>query len=125
GVPLLASALTLGLGAVACVLSRPLARFQRAISPQRWGQQVQDWVDAERTWRRLMRGIDALSVAVTPLFQRGSLPYTLGTMLVVLIALTAPTALSQAPLPDNLVLFQHPIELLVLPVAILAAIGSA
>ncbi|WP_341856830.1 hydrogenase subunit MbhD domain-containing protein [Brachybacterium sp. GPGPB12] len=37
----------------------------------------------------------------------------------------APVALTQSPPPDNLVLFQHPVELIVLPVAALAAIGAA
>ncbi|HIY24301.1 MAG TPA: Na+/H+ antiporter subunit A [Candidatus Brachybacterium merdigallinarum] len=125
GVPLLASVVTLGLGAVLCVLARPLSAFQTRVSPERWGARWQEWIDAERAFRRLMRGMDALSMAVTPLFQRGSLPYTLGTMLVVMIGTAAPIALTQSPVPDNLVLFQHPVELLVLPVAALAAIGAA
>ncbi|WP_232820186.1 Na+/H+ antiporter subunit A [Brachybacterium sp. YJGR34] len=126
GVPLLASAVTLGLGAVLCVFARPFARLQKRLSPQRWAERpVLDAFDAERGFRWILRGVDALAVAVTPLFQRGSLPYTLGTMLVVLIALVAPVAVTRSPLPDNLVLFQHPVELIVLPVAALAALGAA
>ena len=126
GVPLLASIITLGLGALLSALARPFAKAQKKVSPQTWAAGgVVDAFDADRGFRRLLRGIDSLSVAVTPLFQRGSLPRTLGTMLVVLIALVAPVALTQSPTPDNLVLFQHPIELLVLPVAVLAAIGAA
>ncbi|MGY5765623.1 Na+/H+ antiporter subunit A [Brachybacterium sp. DNPG3] len=126
GVPLLASAVTLGTGAVLCVLARPFARLQRAVSPQTWaGDRGQEWWDAERMFRRTMRAVDTVAVAITPLFQRGSLPYTLGTMLVVMMGLTIPVALTMAPLPDNLVLFHQPVELLVLPVAALAAIGAA
>ena len=126
GVPLLLSVVTLGLGAVVCVLARPLERFQRTVSPETWGREaLQEWTDSERVFRRTMRGLDSLAVLVTPLFQRGSLPYTLGTMLLVLIGLTAPVALTQSPVPENLVLFQHPVELLVLPVAVLAAVGAA
>ena len=126
GVPLLLSALTLGLGALLCVLARPLERFQEIVSPTTWGRDgIEDWVDAERGFRRLMRWIDKLAVVVTPLFQRGSLPYTLGTMLLVLILLASPVTVATSPLPDNLVLFHHPVEVLVLPAAVAAAIGAA
>lgn len=126
GVPLLASVLTLGLGIGLCLLAKPFAQFQKRVSPQHWAEGgMTDAFDAERGFRRILRGTDALSIVATTLFQRGSLPYTLGTMLVVLVGLVAPVALSQAPLPDNLVLFQHPLELIVLPIAALAAIGAA
>src|SRR5699024_8252316 len=106
--------------------ARPFAKLQRTISPQTWGREaLQEWTDSERLFRRIMRGLDALAVVVTPLFQRGSLPYTLGMMLLVLIGLTVPVALTQTPVPTNLVLFEHPVELLVLPVAALAAVGAA
>ena len=126
GVPLLASVVTLGLGIGLSLLARPFAKLQKSVSPQRWADGgLLDAFDAERGFRRMLRGTDAVSIAVTALFQRGSLPYTLGTMLVVLVGLVAPVALSQAPLPDNLVLFQHPLELILLPVAALAALGAA
>ncbi|MGO1926640.1 MAG: Na+/H+ antiporter subunit A [Brachybacterium tyrofermentans] len=126
GIPLLASVVTLGLGIGLSLLARPFAKLQKKVSPQRWADGgLLDAFDAERGFRRILRGTDAISIAATALFQRGSLPYTLGTMLVVLIALVAPVALSQAPLPDNLVLFQHPLELILLPVVALAAIGAA
>lgn len=126
GVPLLASVVTLGAGALLAGLARPVEDLQHAISPQRWGTgRAADLVDAERGFRRLMRGVDALAVAVTPLFQRGSLPMTLGTMLLVLIAVAAPIATLRAPLPDNLVLFHHPIEIGLLVLAVFAAIGAA
>ena len=126
GVPLLASALTLALGIVLCLLPRRVSLVQKALSPLTWAsERMLDVLDAERGFRRILRTVDKLSIIITPLFQRGSLPYTLGTMLVVLLALVAPVALTQSPLPSNLVLFQHPVELIVLPVAALAAIGAA
>ncbi|OFT62648.1 NADH:ubiquinone oxidoreductase [Brachybacterium sp. HMSC06H03] len=126
GVPLLASGITLGLGLALCLIPRPVALLQKAVSPLTWApERALDVFDAERGFRRILRTVDKLSIIITPLFQRGSLPYTLGTMLVVLLALVAPVALTQSPLPDNLVLFQHPVELIVLPVAALAAIGAA
>lgn len=126
GVPLLASALALAGGAALCLVARPLERVQRALSPQRWAsERLAVLLDAERGFRRLMRAVDTAAVRITPLFQRGSLPYTLATMLLVLIALTVPVALVRAPLPDNLVIFHHPAELLLLPVMALAALGAA
>ena len=126
GVPLLASVVALGVGILACLAAKPLARFQKKVSPQSWAnEELLDRIDAERAFRRIMRLVDAAAVAITPLYQRGSLPYTLGTMLLVLIALVTPVAVSLSPVPDNLVLFHHPVELIVLPVAALAALGAA
>ena len=126
GVPLLASAVTLGLGIGLSLLARPVAVLQKRLSPQSWADGgLLEALDAERGFRRILRATDAVSIVVTTLFQRGSLPYTLGTMLVALIALVTPVALTQSPLPDNLVLFHHPLELIVLPVAGLAALGAA
>ena len=126
GVPLLASVVALGVGALLCVFAKPFARFQKKVSPQTWANdEVLDRIDAERGFRRVMRAVDSVSIAVTPLFQRGSLPYTLGTMLLVLILLVTPIAVSQSSVPDNLVLFHHPVELIILPVAALAALGAA
>jgi multicomponent Na+:H+ antiporter subunit A len=51
--------------------------------------------DAERTYYGIMRGIDRLSVEVTGLTQRGSLPIYLGVILVVLIVVPG-TALVRA-----------------------------
>lgn len=125
GVPLLASVIALAIGALMGVFARPVAKAQRALSPQSWaGGPLFEAFDAERGFRRMLRAIDGISIIATTLFQRGSLPYTLGTMLVVLIALVAPVALTQAPLPQNLVLAQHPLELIVLPVIALAALGA-
>jgi multicomponent Na+:H+ antiporter subunit A len=126
GVPLLLSGVTLGLGIVLAVLARPLERFQKAVSPQRWAETRAGVVlDAERGFRAIMRSVDSLAILVTPLYQRGSLPFTLGTMLVVMIVVAAPILILQNPVPDNLVLFMNPVELLLLAVAAVAAIGAA
>ncbi|MCG7308393.1 Na+/H+ antiporter subunit A [Brachybacterium sp. ACRRE] len=126
GVPLALSGLALGLGAVLVVLARPLERLQRAVSPQRWSEhRIGVLLDAERGFRAIMRAVDGLAILVTPLYQRGSLPFTLGTMLVVTIALAAPILIWQNPVPDNLVPFVTPVEILLLVVAAVAAIGAA
>nr|WP_283774648.1 Na+/H+ antiporter subunit A [Brachybacterium equifaecis] len=126
GVPLLLSAVTLGAGAALIALARPFEKLQRAVTPDRWaGGRLAEWTDAERGFRRLMRGVDLVAVTITPLYQRGSLPFTLGTAFVVLIALTAPILLSQAPLPANIVAHSSPVEWLLLVIAAIAAIGTA
>src|SRR5699024_7587880 len=83
--PLLASAVTLGLGIGLSLLARPVAVLQKRLSPQSWADGgLLEALDAERGFRRILRATDAVSIVVTTLFQRGSLPYTLGTMLVAL-----------------------------------------
>src|SRR5699024_166706 len=115
-VPLLASAVPLGPGLGLRLPARPVGVLQPRPSPQTWAAGgLLEALYAGRGFRRTLRATDAVSIVVTTLFQRGALPYTLGTMLVVLIALVTPVALTQSPLPDNLVLFHHPLELIVLP----------
>ncbi|MCS6712205.1 Na+/H+ antiporter subunit A [Brachybacterium sp. EF45031] len=126
GVPLLLSALTFGFGVLLAVAARPMERLQAAVSPDRFREgPLGDLVDAERGFRRLMREVDRVAVEVTPVFQRGSLPLTLGTMLLVLIALTVPTTLGALPVDNRLVLFHHPAEPLLFALATLGAIGAA
>ncbi|MDO5661766.1 MAG: Na+/H+ antiporter subunit A [Brachybacterium sp.] len=125
GIPLLLSVIALAGGAVLALLTRPFSRIQTALSPQTWGEKHLDVLDAERGFRKLMRGTDTVAVWVISLFQRGSLPYTLGTMLIVLILLTAPILASGGVLPDNLVWFFSPAEVLVLAVVAVASIGAA
>ncbi|GAB2539782.1 Na+/H+ antiporter subunit A [Brachybacterium huguangmaarense] len=126
GVPLALSVLAILLGAGLAVAAGPVERFQRAVSPAAWRDgALVDTVDAEHVFRRMMRGLDALAVRVIALFQRGSLPYTLGTMLIVLIALITPVLVGTSAVPDNLVLWFHPVEALVMVVAATAAIAAA
>lgn len=124
GIPLLLSGVTLGAGAVLIVFARRVERFQRAVSPQtiRDGA-LMEWLDAERMFRRTLRTTDALAVAITPYFQRGSLPFTLGTAFVVLIVAVA-YPIFRLDIRNNLLLFHNPAELLLLALAIAATIGA-
>lgn len=124
GVPLALSAAAILGGALLAIGARRVGAFQRAVSPQS-RPALDEWVDAEKGFRRIMRVTDRIAVAVTGLFQRGSLPYTLGTMLFVLIALTVPVAASLDGLPTNLVWFFHPAEALVLVLVLVGSIGAA
>lgn len=123
-IPLALSALTLTLGILLCLAARPVERFQRAVSPQTWGEDgAAEWLDAERLFRRSLRGLDALAVAVTPVFQRGSLPFTLGSMLMVMTLMAAAPMLG-ANIPLRLLPAHHWAEPLLLALAVAATIGA-
>src|SRR5699024_9152532 len=84
-------------------------------------------VGAARSRRRL-RAVFLISVTgyvVALLFLVAGAPDVATTQVLVETAMTVPVALTQTPVPTNLVLFEHPVELLVLPVAALAAVGAA
>src|SRR5690606_8258892 len=57
-------------------------------------------VDALRTYRAVMRGLDRASLETTGFLQRGSLPLTLGAILLVLVLLPGAAVLA-APWPDQ------------------------
>lgn len=78
--------LALGLSVICVVAGLALFWWRRPVAAAQHA--VVDRVrmpDAERTYYLVMRGIDRLSVEVTGLTQRGSLPIYLGVILVVLI----------------------------------------
>ncbi|MDO5645188.1 MAG: Na+/H+ antiporter subunit A [Dermabacter sp.] len=122
-IPFLASLTALAVGGLAAYFHRPVESFQKAVSPQShpWGHKV----DAERGFRAFMRGIDLVSVHTTAIFQRGSLPFNVGTIFLVMIALSTAILMFQPTLPANIVLYQHPAEVAVLAFAVLAALGAA
>ena len=125
GIPLLLSGIAIAGGALLALGARPMAALQHAVSPQTRGGALEEWLDAEKSFRRLLRVTDRAAVAVTGLVQRGSLPYTLGTMFVVLIVLMVPVAARIGALPDNLVPFFSPAEVGILVIAVLGSIGAA
>lgn len=69
--------------------------------------------DADRSYRRLMRGIDRLAGASTSLTQPGSLPIYLTAILTVLLVLPGTVLLTRAEWPDQWLLWDTPIQLLV------------
>ncbi|MDN3311980.1 Na+/H+ antiporter subunit A [Microbacterium oryzae] len=66
------------------------------------------------------RGIDRLSVAVTSLTQRGSLPLYVGTIFVVLVAAEAAVLLAGGEWRAELDAWQHPVQLALAPLMIVA-----
>src|SRR5699024_10631407 len=67
GLPLLASAVTLGLGIGLSLLARPVSVLQKRLSPQSWADGgLLVALDAERGFRRSLRGADAVPAAGQP-----------------------------------------------------------
>jgi multicomponent Na+:H+ antiporter subunit A len=110
---LLLSVLTLALGAAAFWwLGRGISASPRA---GRLG-------DAELAYRSLMRGVDRLAIFVTARTQRGSLPFYLSTILVVLIVAPSAALLGSASWPQRWVAWDSPLQLLVAVLAVVAAV---
>ncbi|MEL4358901.1 MULTISPECIES: Na+/H+ antiporter subunit A [unclassified Luteococcus] len=114
GTPLYLSLVTLTAGAVLVWLRRPVARLQGALPHP---------PAAVSAYRLVMRGLDRSSLEVTGFLQRGSLPLSLGLVLLVFIAMAA-NGLLGTHLPSNVRIFDEPAQLSVAVVAMLAAIGA-
>ncbi|WNB85743.1 Na+/H+ antiporter subunit A [Cellulomonas sp. ATA003] len=82
-------------------------------------------VDADRAYRRTMRKLDDFAADVTAQTQRGSLPFYLGAILIVLVALTGTALVTGTRLPDAVLwgdsVLQVIIAVLILGAAVLAA----
>jgi len=79
--PLVVSVVTIVLGIGLFVARRAVAAGQHAVTDRL------PMPDAEQTYYAVLRGVERLSVEVTGRVQRGSLPFYLGTILVVLTLL--------------------------------------
>ncbi len=77
------SLLTLALGALLIWQAKRVAVAQYRLSPRR--RDGQPLLDADRGYRRLMRGVDTVAVYVTGATQRGSLPSFIATVLGVVV----------------------------------------
>ncbi len=102
GLPLLLTAVALGGGALL---------FAWRVRVERIQQRLPIRADADLLYRRMMRRLDDLAADVTAVTQRGSLPFYLGTILLVFAAMTV-VALSTDPGlfpgPDDVRLWDTP-----------------
>ncbi len=80
GLPLLVTVAVLVAGALLFRWRAAVEKAQQRL-PLRW--------DADLLYRRMMRRLDDVAADVTAVTQRGSLPFYLGTILLVLVAMTA------------------------------------
>jgi len=110
------TAVILGAGALLFVARGPVERFQAAL---RTGP------EADRVYRRTMRRLDDVSADVTALTQRGSLPFYLGGILVVLVALVGTALVTGTSVPTEVRAWDSPGQLIAALVIVVAAILAA
>ena len=109
------SAVTVLLGSVLFLLRERVEAAQRRVPAA---------VDADRSYRATMRGLDRASLEVTGGVQRGSLPLSLGVILLVLVALPGGALLLGVDWPDNLRWWDTPAQLLVAVLVVAAALAA-
>lgn len=109
------SALAIGVGALLFAARAPVARVQERLSS--------DYSASDAYWDSI-GAVDRLAVRVTSLTQRGSLPFYLGVILVVFIAVTTAALLIDDSWPSELRLWDHPAQLAIGLVMIIAAIAA-
>jgi multicomponent Na+:H+ antiporter subunit A len=109
---LVLSAVSLLGGAALFAARRPVTRLQRRFAVG---------ASADEGYWNVIQGLDRLAVLVTGTTQRGSLPAYLGTILVVLLAVSGTLLVSGAPWPDEWRLWDTPLQALIGVVVLLAA----
>ncbi len=109
------SGLVLLLGALLFVAREPVARVQQRLA--------RDYTASDAYWDSVS-AVDRFAARVTALTQRGSLPFYLGVIFVVFIAVTAVGLLLGGRWPAELRLWDHPAQLAIGIVMIIAAIAA-
>lgn len=109
------SVLIVVLGAVLFAARAPVARLQQRVA--------RDYTASDAYWDAV-GAVDRLAVRVTGLTQRGSLPFYLGVILVVFIGVTTTGLLLGTTWPAELRLWDHPAQLAIGTVMIIAAIAA-
>lgn len=110
------SALTLALG---CLL------FWKREAVFRGQSRVPPLIDSAKMYWATMRAIDRTAARTTATTQRGSLPFYLGVILLVLVASTGTGLLLNRSWPDSVVLWDHPSQLAVAIVMGVGAVAAA
>lgn len=114
GLPLLLSATVLALGG---------ALFAVQLRGRSWP--ARRLPAAEAVYQRLMAAVDRVAVEVTGATQRGSLPFSLGVILLVLVLLGTSTLLLAGPWPTAVRLWDTPLQLVAGAVVAAAALIAA
>ncbi|MBM2614550.1 Na+/H+ antiporter subunit A [Actinoplanes sp. LDG1-06] len=115
GLPLLLSVVVFAIGGVV---------FAGQLQGRPWPRQRLP--QAESVYKRLMNAVDRAAVELTGATQRGSLPFSLGVILVVLVILGGSTLLfGGAPWPTGLRLWDTPLQLVAGAVVVGAALVAA
>lgn len=109
------SVLAIGLGALLFVARTPVARLQARLS--------RHYSASEAYWD-VVGAVDRLAVRVTSVTQRGSLPFYLAVILVVFVAVVSVGLLIGDSWPRQLRLWDHPAQLAIGLVMVVAAIAA-
>jgi len=109
------SSLVVILGALLFAARAPFARLQQRMT--------RGYTASDAYWDAV-GVVDRIAVRVTALTQRGSLPFYLGVILVVFIGVTATGLLLGTTWPAELRLWDHPAQLAIGTVMIIAAIAA-
>jgi multicomponent Na+:H+ antiporter subunit A len=113
--------LTPALGLSALVLAAGAALFAWTTRPGRW-RRLRLPVTGGEVYERITRWVGRLAVELTGATQRGSLPFYLGTILLVLIGLGGGILLAGRPFPDQGRLWDTPLQLVPVAALVVAAI---
>jgi multicomponent Na+:H+ antiporter subunit A len=114
--------LTMGLVLSIGILALGALLFAMRERVGRW-QAAHQWpVDADTVYRRALRGLDLFAADLTAVFQRGSLPFYLGIILLAVVILPGGAMLVGASLPDELALVGGVPQLLVGALVVTATI---
>ena len=113
------SVLTLAAGAALFVLREPVRVVQRRAS------RVLGAVDADRGYDASLSGLDRLAQRSTAVFQSGSLPVYLGTVLLTMVVLTGGALAVGTRITDDLRLWDRPVQAVVAVVVAAAAVATA
>ncbi|MEU6072941.1 Na+/H+ antiporter subunit A [Micromonospora sp. NPDC047074] len=81
--------------------------------------------DGASVYDRLIGGVDRLAVELTGATQRGSLPFYLGVILLVLITLPGGALLAGFPWPQRFELWDTPLQAVAAAVVVVAAVAAA
>ncbi|KKJ93720.1 Na+/H+ antiporter subunit A [Micromonospora sp. HK10] len=111
----------LGLSALAIAAGAGLFLLQRRgrLRP------AQAPVDGAKVYDRLVGGVDRVAVELTGATQRGSLPFYLGVILLVLVVLPGGALLAGAPWPQRFTLWDTPLQAVAGAVVVVAAVAAA
>ncbi|SCF15853.1 multisubunit sodium/proton antiporter, MrpA subunit /multisubunit sodium/proton antiporter, MrpB subunit [Micromonospora viridifaciens] len=82
-------------------------------------------VDGAAVYDRLIGAVDRLAVELTGATQRGSLPFYLGVILLVLVVLPGGALLASLPWPQRFTLWNTPLQAVAGAVVIVAAVAAA
>ncbi|MEU7994228.1 Na+/H+ antiporter subunit A [Micromonospora sp. NPDC049060] len=91
----------------------------------RLGTSVRLPFDGAAVYDRLIGGVDRLAVELTGATQRGSLPFYLGVILLVMITLPGGALLAGMPWPQQFQLWDTPLQAVAAAVVIVAAVAAA